>query len=228
MQRTSDARIRYWGIALVLVLLVIDQALKFWVKTHMTIGEEIFLLGNWCRLYFVENSGIAFGLKPDSVWLKVLLSVLRIVAVAVLCYLAHYVSKSKAPRGIYFALLGLIAGALGNVIDGTFYGVLFSSSDTVRFADGEMLPALATFLPAEGGYAPLLQGKVVDMFYFPLFDFYWPSWFPFIGGQHFEFFKPIFNFADALITVSVFYAFLFHGKYLWRISTQQKARINAK
>lgn len=191
----------------------------------MSIGEEILLLGKWARLTFVENSGIAFGIKPGNSGLKFVLSVLRIVFVGGLCYLAHtLVRRSSAPRGVYFALLTIIAGALGNVIDGTFYGVLFSSSEGTMIIGDSVVPTVATFLPEGGGYAPLLQGKVVDMFYFPIIDFYWPDWMPFLAGRHFEFFQPIFNLADAAITASVFYLILFQRKYLFGISLNFKSK----
>ena len=169
------------GVALVLLILVLDQALKFWVKTHMHIGEEIPLIGSWAKLYFVENVGIAFGIKPGN-------------------------------------------SALGNVIDGTFYGLLFSSSDGTMIVEDSVVPAVATFLPEGGGYAPLLQGKVVDMFYFPIIEFYWPDWMPGLAGQHFEFFRPVFNLADAAITTSIFYLILFQRKFLFGISANFKSK----
>lgn len=222
---TSIRRTVWLGLGLVLIILILDQALKFWVKTHMYIGEEIPLFGNWGKLYFVENLGIAFGIKPSSSVLKVVLSVLRILFVGGLCYMAHYlVRRPSVPRGVYFALLAIIAGAVGNVIDGTFYGVLFSSSDGTMFVGDSVVPAVASFLPEEGGYAPLLQGKVVDMFYFPIVDFYWPEWMPVLAGHHFEFFQPIFNLADAAITTSIFYLILFQRKFLFGISANFKSK----
>ncbi len=205
------------GLGLVLLILVLDQTLKFWVKTHMYLGETIPMIDNWANLCFVENYGIAFGMKPDSEGVKYILSGLRIAFVGVLCYTAHFVyRRTNVPRGIYYALVGIIAGALGNVIDGTFYGILFSDSSGVQMVDSEIVPTIASFLPDGGGYASLLQGKVVDMFYFPLFSFYWPEWIPFLGGGYFEFFSPIFNFADAAISVSIIYILLFHWRYLFK------------
>lgn len=191
----------------------------------MYIGETIPLLGNWAKLYFVENNGIAFGIKPDSEVLKIVLSLLRIVLVGGLCYLAYCLRRRPSvPRGVYFAATAIIAGALGNVIDGTFYGILFSSSDGTMLIGDNVVPAIATFLPPEGGYAPFLQGKVVDMFYFPIIDFYWPEWMPLLAGRHFEFFSPIFNLADAAITTSIFYMILFQRKFLFEISANFKPK----
>lgn len=222
---TTLRRTVWLGAALVLLILVLDQALKFWVKTHMHIGEEIPLIGSWAKLYFVENVGIAFGIKPGNSVLKIVLSVMRILMVGGFCYLAHYlVRRPTVPRGVYFALLAVIAGALGNVIDGTFYGLLFSSSDGTMIVEDSVVPAVATFLPEGGGYAPLLQGKVVDMFYFPIIEFYWPDWMPSLAGQHFEFFRPVFNLADAAITASIFYLILFQRKFLFGISANFKSK----
>ena len=222
---TTLRRTEWLGVALVLLILILDQTLKFWVKTHMHIGEEIQLIGSWAKLYFVENVGIAFGLKPNGVGLKVILSVMRILMVGGFCYLAYYiVRRPTVPRGVYFALLAIIAGALGNVIDGTFYGILFSSSDGTMIVGDRVVPAVATFLPDGGGYAPLLQGKVVDMFYFTIIEFYWPDWMPGLAGQHFEFFRPVFNLADAAITASIFYLILFQRKFLFGISSNFKSK----
>ena len=222
---TTLRRTEWLGVALVLLILILDQTLKFWVKTHMHIGEEIQLIGSWAKLYFVENVGIAFGLKPNGVGLKVVLSVMRILMVGGFCYLAYYiVRRPTVPRGVYFALLAIIAGALGNVIDGTFYGILFSSSDGTMIVGDSVVPAVATFLPDGGGYAPLLQGKVVDMFYFPIIEFYWPDWMPGLAGQHFEFFRPVFNLADAAITARIFYLILFQRKFLFGISSNFKSK----
>ena len=217
-------RRREWiGLGLVLLILSVDQWLKFWVKTNMSLGEEIPLLGHWAKLYFVENFGIAFGMKPWNETMKLILSWVRILSVGGFCYLAHWEARSpQVPKGLYYATVGVIAGALGNVIDGTFYGQLFSSSDGYMLVGDELVPAVATFLPEGGGYAPLFQGKVVDMFYFPIIDFVWPAGMPFWGGMRFVFFSPIFNIADVVISVSLFYIVIFHWRFFWKLTFKPK------
>lgn len=216
-------RCEWIGLILVLLILFLDQWLKFWVKTNMSLGEEIALLGNWAKLYFVENFGIAFGLKPGNEIVKLVLSLGRILSVGAFCYLAHWVARSpQVPKGIYYATVGVIAGALGNVIDGTFYGQLFSSSEGYTLVGEELVPAVATFLPEGGGYAPLFQGKVVDMFYFPIIDLVLPEGMPFWGGMRFVFFSPIFNIADVVISVSLFYLLIFHWRYFWKLTLKPK------
>ena len=180
-------------VLLVAALLLIDQLVKLWVKTHMQIGEEIPLIGTWCRLHFTENEGFAFGMSLGGIVGKLLLSLVRIIASGFIIYYLARLLRQKGRPSLIYSLTLILAGALGNLIDSCFYGLIFNES----------YYSVATLFPPEGGYAPFLQGRVVDMFYFPLFQFDWPLWIPIIGGTHFEFFNAIFNIADAAITIGI-------------------------
>ncbi len=183
----------YTVAIIVAAILVIDQIIKILVKTNMHIGEDIPLIGSWCRLHFIENEGFAFGMAFGGEVGKIVLTLFRIAASGLIVWfiLRHICQGGR--RSLVYSLTLILAGAVGNLIDCCFYGVIFNES----------YYNVATLFPPEGGYAPLLQGKVVDMFYFPLFELDWPQWMPFVGGQHFEFFSAIFNFADAAITIGV-------------------------
>lgn len=194
-------QIKSWVIwAIVVGLVVLDQVVKISVKTTMTLGESHNVLGNWFRWCFVENEGAAFGMSLGGDYGKLALSLFRIVAIGALVWFVHYLRKQKAPAGVVVGFALILAGALGNMIDSAFYGMIFSESTFM---------SVATFLPEGGGYAPFLHGKVVDMLYFPLF--HWPEWLPLIGGD--LFFSPVFNFADSYITIAVFYLLIFHWRY---------------
>ncbi len=181
------------AIGLVVGILIIDQIIKVLVKTQMVIGSDIPLIGDWCHLHFIENEGFAFGMALGGYGGKIALTLFRVVASS---FIIWYIAKiiREGVRTSFLVCLSLIlAGAVGNLIDSCFYGLMFN----------DPYYEVATLFPPEGGYAPFLQGKVVDMFYFPLFDFYWPEWIPVIGGNYFEFFSAIFNVADAAITIGV-------------------------
>lgn len=187
---------------LVLMVVVIDQAIKIYVKTHFYIGEEL-RVTSWARLLFVENNGMAFGMEFGS---KFFLTWFRIIAVGVLiCYLCRLRRSATVPRGYVVCIAVITAGALGNVIDCIFYGLIFNDP---------MPPIAAQLFPPEGGYGTVFNGRVVDMFYFPLVEWNWPQWMPWIGGDHFLFFQPIFNFADACLSVSVIVLILFYTRQL--------------
>jgi len=180
------------SILIVLLILAADQTLKILVKTNMTLYQQIPIFGNWGILHFVENNGMAFGMTLPGSLGKILLTTFRLLAsVAIGFYLRHLI-RVKAHSGLVIALSMVLAGALGNIIDSMFYGLVFSSSSPVQ---------AASMFPEGGGYASLMQGKVVDMFYFPLFKGNYPSWFR--GGSNFTFFRPVFNVADSSISVAV-------------------------
>lgn len=186
----------------ILAVIVLDQALKIWVKTHFYIGEDV-RITDWFQLVFVQNNGMAFGMEMGS---KLFLTIFRIIAVIALIWIIWRVRKRDWTSVGFIVCLALItAGALGNIIDCVFYGVLFNDPAPYN---------VAVMFPEGGGYAPLLHGKVVDMFYFPLFSFDWPQWMPFVGGDNFLFFQPVFNLADSAITVGMIIMILFYSQHL--------------
>ena len=186
---------------IVAIALVIDQVIKLSVKLGMRLHESIHVT-DWFYIYFTENPGMAFGME---IFGKLFLTLFRIVAI---CFLVYYVSKIRGkgfPKGYIVCVAFIIAGAMGNVIDCVLYGQLFSESTPFSVAE---------LVPWGEGYAPFLKGKVVDMFYFPLVSWDWPHWIPLIGGNHFIFFSPIFNFADACISCGVIAILLFYSRCL--------------
>jgi signal peptidase II len=197
---------RGWMVALlVLAILVIDQALKIWVKTNMSLHESI-EIASWFKISFIENNGMAFGMEIGS---KIFLSIFRIVAVIGLIYYIWLQLIEKARSGYIVLLAMILAGAIGNLIDCMFYGLIFNVSTPYNVAE---------FVSFGDGYAPFLMGRVVDMFYFPLIESTWPQWMPIVGGQSFVFFSPIFNFADANVSVGIIALLLFYRKELSKIS----------
>ena len=188
----------YKAFLIILAVLILDQAVKIWVKMHMVMGEEI-LITNWWRLHFTENPGMAFGMVLPGIWGKLFLSTFRLAAVAGGIWYVLHLLKTKAHWGFVTACSMILAGAIGNMIDGAFYGMIFSDS----------YGRVAEFLPKGGGYAGFLQGHVVDMMWFPLFHGFFPTWLPVWGGEYFEFFRPVFNVADSAITSGVFIILVF-------------------
>lgn len=188
----------------ILLLLLIDQVVKFAVKLDMELYQSIPVFGNWFIIHFIENPGAAFGMQLGGEWGKLLLSLIRIAAIALIAWYLHKLVKSSAPKGVLIGFALILAGAIGNMIDSAFYGLIFSESTPY---------AAATLFPEGGGYASFLHGKVVDMLYFPIINSTWPQWMPWVGGRDFTFFSPVFNLADSYITVAVFYLLIFKHKY---------------
>lgn len=186
-----------WAVTLAVILA--DQIFKIWVKTHFYLGEDLEIL-SWWHLKFIENNGMAFGMELGS---KLLLTGGRICAVILfLWYICHILQKCSIRYGFLITCALITAGAAGNIFDCVFYGEIFNNP---------MPPAIAEAFPPEGGYAGWFEGRVVDMLYFPIFDFIWPAWVPGLGGEEFEFFQYIFNIADASICVGVFLLILFYS-----------------
>ena len=182
-------------------VIVIDQVIKILVKTQMYWHESIHIT-DWFQLLFTENNGMAFGMELFG---KLFLTGFRIVAVALIAYYLVKIVREGKKTGYIVCISLILAGAIGNIIDSVFYGVIFSESSHTE---------LATFVPVGQGYSDWFYGKVVDMFYFPLIETEWPQWMPFVGGEHFVFFSPIFNFADAAISCGVIALVIFYHKYL--------------
>ena len=189
-------------LVIILLVLVADQTLKIWIKTHMFLSEEFPVLGDWFYIHFVENKGMAFGMEFGGDWGKLALSLFRIVAVCGIGYYLYTLPKSSH-KGLKISIALIFAGAVGNIIDSAFYGVIFNES----------FNQVATFMPAEGGYASFLHGWVVDMFWFPLMEGNFPDWFPIWDGEHFMFFRPVFNLADASISIGISMIFLFQKSF---------------
>ena len=196
------------SIFFILLILLCDQILKIWVKTHMEIGQEIHLFGNWGILHFIENNGMAFGMEMGGKPGKLILSVFRVVAIfGIGWFLSSLVSK-KANLGLILAVSAIMAGAIGNIIDSAFYGMIFSESFGQH----------AVLFPHGGGYSSFLHGRVVDMFYFPIINTHWPLWSPFRPGESLVFFRPVFNIADSSITCGVISIVLFQKKMFRNLS----------
>jgi signal peptidase II len=192
---------------LVLLILFVDQLVKIWIKTNMTIGENIPVFGDWFKIYFIENNGMAFGMQFGGSLGKMLLTLFRIVLIGFIIYYINKLIKKDAPMGVVYGVGLILVGAVGNVVDSMFYGMIFSESTFTE---------VATLFPPGGGYSSFLHGKVVDMLYFPLIETTLPEWVPFKGGDDFVFFRPIFNIADSCITIGVAYLLLFQRRFFSR------------
>lgn len=202
------------AIFVILSVLLLDQSLKVWVKLNMYMGQTIEIL-DWFHLHFTENKGMAFGLVFGGNYGKLLLSLFRVFAVGLLTWFLARLIRERAHKGLIVALSMIIAGALGNIIDSAFYGLLFSGS----------FHSIATFLPESGGYAGFLYGSVVDMLYFPVYHGYLPQW---MGGSYVELFRPIFNLADLSITFGVFSLIVFQRYFFTHLQSNSSRLRNAK
>ncbi len=203
MRKRSSAG--WWVLVLIVLILIIDQIIKVSVKTHMPLGDSI-RITKWFYITFVENNGMAYGM---SFIYKPLLTLFRVIAVAAIGYYMYKVVKRGGSVGYMICLAMILAGAAGNIFDCFFYGQIFTASTPFTISE---------LVPFGQGYAPVLQGRVVDMFYFPLIVSTYPDWFPFVGGRDFIFFSPVFNFADACISVGVILVILFYRKQLEQLT----------
>lgn len=191
------------ALLLIFLILLIDQASKLWIKTNMVLGQEFHVLGNWFLIHFTENNGMAFGLEISGEYGKIILSLFRLIAIGgIIWYILHLI-KIHAPKGLIISISLILAGAIGNMIDSAFYGMIFSES--------YFQPA--ALFPEGGGYAPFLHGRVVDLFYFPIIQGVYPEWVPWLGSQHYIFFRPVFNVADSVITTGVLITLIFYRSY---------------
>lgn len=192
------------SLLIIISILIADQVFKIWIKTSLSLGDEIVVFKNWFILHFVENNGMAFGFEFAGEYGKMFLSIFRILAViAIGWYLFKLAKQKDIPFGFIVSISMIFAGAIGNIIDSLFYGLIFNHS----------YGQVATLFPDGGGYAGFLHGKVVDMLYFPLIEGTYPSWIPFVGGNEFIFFRPVFNLADSSITIGIFSILIFYRKY---------------
>jgi signal peptidase II len=190
------------SILIVVLVLLVDQILKIWIKTNMTLGQEFPVIGNWFIIHFVENNGMAFGFEFGGEYGKIFLSLFRVIAVFGIGWYILQLIKKGLPMGFIACVSLIFAGAIGNIIDSAFYGLIFNDSY------GEV----SKLFPPGGGYASFLHGRVVDMFYFPLFSGVFPNWIPLVGGTDFQFFRPVFNVADSAISVGIFSIIIFYRK----------------
>ena len=201
---SKNRKLAFVGFTILIVLLL-DQWLKYYIKTNFTLGESRMMINNWFELHFTENPGMAFGLELGGSWGKIVLTTFRIIASGIIFFYIKNLIREEAKTTMVVLVSLILAGALGNIIDSLFYGKIFSEST---------YHTVATLLPESGGYSPFFRGKVVDMLYFPLLDTFWPDWIPYLGGSRLQFFRPVFNIADAAISIGVFTIIAFRKKLI--------------
>ena len=203
---------------LIILILIADQTLKMFIKTHYVLGEEHNVIGNWFRLHFVENEGMAWGLKFGGGLGKILLTLFRLIAVILGTFYLRSIIQKKYHTGFIICAALIYAGAFGNLIDSMFYGLIFTSSNQFT---------IATLFPPGGGYATFFHGQVVDMLYFPIIHTHYPSWFPIKSwrGEEFVFFSPVFNLADASISIGVIALLIWQKKFFPHKHAEKKIEV---
>ena len=192
------------SILIILGILIIDQVVKIIVKTNMSLYEQNPVFGNWFIIHFVENKGMAFGMNLPGNYGKIILSLFRLIAIIAIAFYLRHLIRLNAHPGLIITLSMVMAGAIGNMIDSAFYGMIFNESTPYQ---------VATMFPEGGGYDKFMHGKVVDMFYFPIINGVYPDWVPRVGGQSFVFFRPVFNIADASISIAVVILLIYQKKF---------------
>jgi signal peptidase II len=204
------------SVFIILAIIIVDQIFKIWIKTNMVLGQEIHVFDNWFILHFTENDGMAFGIDFPGNSGKLILSLFRICAITGIAIFLRHLIITNAHTGLILSVTIILAGAVGNIVDSAFYGLIFSHS----------WGSVAEIFPKEGGYSSFLYGKVVDMLYFPIIRGSWPQWFPIWGGQEFIFFRPVFNISDSAITVGVF-IILFFQKRFFKSAEEQAEKVES-
>jgi signal peptidase II len=217
LYESNNMSVKKISLIIIFIILILDQLLKIWIKTNLVIGEEIHVIGNWFILHFTENNGMAFGLDIPGEFGKISLSLFRLAAIIGIAFFIRHLIRTKAHKGLIISVSLILAGAIGNIIDSAFYGMIFTDS----------WGRTAELFPEGGGYASFLHGKVVDMLYFPIIKGTWPHWFPFWGSHSFIFFRPVFNIADSSITTGVFIILIFQKRF-FKHKEQQSERAENK
>ena len=203
---------------LVIIILLVDQILKFWIKMNMSIGQDFPVFGNWFLIHFVENPGMAFGWEFGGRAGKTFLSIFRFMAIVGIIWYVRTLILEKAPKGFIMCVSLILAGAIGNLIDCAFYGLIFDTGTSYNTDFGTYISYSGVSQLSFDGYAPFLHGSVVDMLSFPILRGTYPDWFPFKAGESFLFFRPVFNIADSAVTIGVFSILVFYWGYLKKVS----------